>query len=71
VKAELIKYVKDFKIINERLCWLRLKAKWFSCTSTNVHVSRNEKAEETKEDFYNLLDQIIRHIASSDIKIIH
>jgi hypothetical protein len=30
-------------------------------------VSKNEKPEETKEDFYNLLDQIISHI---DIKII-
>ena len=30
--------VKDFKIINERICCLRLKAKWFSCTLINVHV---------------------------------
>ena len=30
VRREILKYVKDFKIINERICYLRLKAKWFS-----------------------------------------
>jgi hypothetical protein len=70
VKGELLKYVNDFKIINERLCWMRLKAEWFSCTLINVHVSTNEKLDETREDFYNLLLQSECHVASSDIKII-
>ena len=37
VSGEFLKYVKDFKIINERICCLRLKVKWFSCTLINVH----------------------------------
>jgi len=70
VKGEFLKYVKDFKIINERICYLRLKAKWFSCTLINVHAPTNEKMEEVREEFYNLLEQNINHIANSDIKII-
>jgi len=62
--------LKDFKATNERLCWLRLKAKWFSCTLINVHAPTNEKTEETKEEFYNLLEQTISQIASSDIQIV-
>ena len=62
--------LKDFKIINERICYLRLNAKWFSCTLINVHAPTNEIAEEVKEDFYNLLEQNINQIANSDIKII-
>jgi len=62
--------LKDFKATNERLCWLRLKAKWFSCTLINVHAPTNEKTEETKEKFYNLLEQTISQIASSDIRIV-
>jgi len=54
--------------INERICYLRLKAKWFPCTLTNVHAPANKKTEEVKEEFYNLLDQNINQIA--DIKII-
>jgi len=62
--------VKDFKIINERMCCLRLKAKWFSCTLMNVHTPTNEKTEEIKEEFYSLLEQNITQIARSDTKII-
>ena len=36
----------------------------------NVHAPKNEKMEEVKEEFYNLLQQNINQIANSDIKII-
>jgi len=69
VCGEFLKYVKDFKIINERICCLRLKAKWFLCTLINVSAPTNEKTEEIKE-FYNLLEQNMNQIPGSDIKII-
>jgi len=50
VSGELLKYVKDFKIINERICCLRLKAKWFACTHTNVPAPTNEITEEIEEE---------------------
>jgi len=43
VSAEFLKYVKEFKILNERICFLRLRAKWFSCTLVNVHAPTNKK----------------------------
>jgi exonuclease III len=70
VSGEFLKYVKDFRIINERICCSRLKAKWFSCTLINVRAPTNEKTEEIKEEFYNLLEQNMRQIAGWDIKII-
>ena len=69
VRGEFLKYVTDFKIINERICYLRLQAKWFSCTFIHVHATTNKKTEEIKE-FYNLLQQNINQIANSDFKII-
>ena len=59
VRGEFLKYVKDFKIINERIYYLRLKAIWFSYTWMNEHVPTNKKMEEVKEEFYNLLEQNI------------
>jgi len=44
--GEFLKYVKYFKIINERICCLRLNAKWFSCTLINVHAPTNEETKE-------------------------
>ena len=41
VSGEFLKYVTDFKIINERICCLRLKTKWFSCTLIIVHAPTN------------------------------
>jgi len=35
----------------------------------NVHAPTNEKMEEVKEEFYNLLEQNINQIANPDIKI--
>jgi len=51
VRGEFLKYVKDFKIIDERICYLRLKAKWFSCTLINVYAPTNKKADEIKKNF--------------------
>jgi len=45
VSGEFLRYVKDFKIISERICCLRLKAKWFSYTLINVHAPTNEKKQ--------------------------
>jgi hypothetical protein len=69
VSGEFLKYVKDFKIINERICCLRLKAKWFSSMLINVHAPTNKKMGEIKE-CYNLLEKNINQIARSDIKLI-
>jgi len=70
VSGEFLKYVRGCKIINERICCLRLKAKWFSCAVIEVHAPTNEKMEEIKEEFYSLLEQNVNQIARSDIKII-
>ena len=70
ISGEFLKYVKDFKIINERICCLRLKAKWFSCTLINGQAPTGEKTEGIKEEFHNLIEQNINQIARSDIKII-
>ena len=70
MRGEFLKYTKDIRIINERLCYLRLKAKWFSCTLINVHAPTNKNPNEIKEEFYNLLEQNLNQIANLDIKII-
>ena len=68
ISGEFLKCVKDFKIIIERICCLRLKATWFSGSLINVHAPTNEKTEEIKEEFYSLLEKNINQIAWSDIK---
>jgi hypothetical protein len=63
VRGEFLKYVQDFKIINERICYLRLKAKWFTYTLINVRAPTNKTMEVLNEELYNLLKQNINQIA--------
>ena len=51
VRGEFLKFVKDFKIINERIHYLRLKTKWFLCSLINVHAPTNEKKGGNKRRF--------------------
>ena len=62
--------IKILQTVNERICYLRLKTKRFSCSLVNVHAPTNEKLEEIKEDFCNLLEHSINQIVNLDIKII-
>jgi hypothetical protein len=47
-KGEFLKYLKEFKIINERMFYLKLKAKWFACTLINVQAPKEKKEEVNK-----------------------
>ena len=51
VTGEFLNFIKDFKIINERICYLRLKTKWFSCSLINVHAPTNEKNRGNERRF--------------------
>jgi hypothetical protein len=51
VSGEFLKYVKDFRIINERKCCLRLKAKWFSCTQINVRGKQMKNGRHKRRIF--------------------
>ena len=48
VGGEFLKCVKDFKIVNERICCLRLKDKWFSCTLINVRPCTNKQKKRKR-----------------------
>jgi hypothetical protein len=41
-----------FEPINERICKLRLKGKYYNITIINIHTPTEEKDEDTKERFY-------------------
>lgn len=62
--------VIKFEAVSERLCFLRLKAKHRKLSLINVHAPTEEKSEEEKEEFYELLENIYQRLPESDMKII-
>ena len=70
VKEEALPQVIDFQAINERICVLRLKGKWFNITLINAHAPTEEKPDEDKDEFYLSLEDQVDSSPRQDIKII-
>lgn len=62
--------VKDFRPIDDRMCTLRMKGRFFNITFMCVYAPTEEADEETKDAFYAHLEQEIDCIPKHDIKII-
>jgi hypothetical protein len=56
--------------INDRLCSLRVRCKYYNVTIINVHAPTEDKSTEVKEEYYDELERLIARIPSRDIKIV-
>jgi exonuclease III len=61
--------ILDFRAINERICILRVKTRFFNVILINVHAPTKDKDSGYKEEFYQKLDKAYHHAPSNDIKI--
>ena len=66
MKANII----DFKPLTPRMCKIRLRGIFFNYTIINVHAPTDDKPEEEKDDFYDLLENAYASSRRHDIKII-
>ncbi|XP_072401708.1 uncharacterized protein [Diabrotica undecimpunctata] len=71
VIAKILKSaVIDFKPINERICYIRLKGKWFNLTIFSIYAPTEDAEEDRKDEFYELLDQKYKAAPKHDVKIV-
>jgi hypothetical protein len=61
--------VIGFEPINERLCILRVRGKFNNTTMICAHAPTEENDDESKETFYEKLDQIYHRAPAHDTKI--
>lgn len=66
VKSEII----DFRAVNERICILRLRARFFNVTLFSVHAPTEDAEEEHKNVFYEDLNNEISRVPRHDVKIV-
>ena len=62
--------VIGFNPVDERLCTLRIRGKFFNYTLINVHAPTEDKDSEDKEAFYEKLLDVYDGAPNRDIKII-
>ena len=59
VGPRLKSVIIDFKAINDRLCTVRMRGKFFNISLINVHAPTEEKKVEEKDLFYGRLTRTI------------
>ena len=70
VDARWGKHIIDWKPINERICMLRLRGRFFNYSIINVHAPHNGRPDEEKERFYSELERAHDYCPKHDIKIV-
>jgi hypothetical protein len=56
--------------VDERICCLHIKGKFFNCSLINIYASTEEKCEDEKEAFYTVLEETYDSCPRNYIKIV-
>jgi exonuclease III len=70
VNRKLKSCILNFDPVDEHICYLRMKGKFFNTTIIFVHAPTEEKDETIKNSFYDRLDRTYQKMPKHDIKII-
>jgi len=62
--------VMNFNPVNDRLCTIRIRGKFFNITIINGHAPTEDKDDETKSTFYEKLQALLDRIPHRDVKIL-
>ncbi|KAL4143945.1 hypothetical protein QTP88_006193 [Uroleucon formosanum] len=69
IKNSILPNVVRFEPINDRICYVELKGKWFNILLINCYALTEEKSEEIKNAFYEELDRIYDALPTGKPKI--
>jgi endonuclease/exonuclease/phosphatase family metal-dependent hydrolase len=59
-----------FEPVNERICKLRIRGRFYNTTLITVHAPTEEKDDAVKEKFYDDLENVVEKCQANDMKII-
>jgi endonuclease/exonuclease/phosphatase family metal-dependent hydrolase len=62
--------VINFTPINERLCVMKIKGRFFHYSLINIHAPTKDTEEEAKDEFYEQLEQAYAACPSQDVKLV-
>ena len=62
--------VKRVGFISDRLSYIVLRGCWCNIIVLNVHATREEKSDDSKDSFYEELEQVFYHFPKYHMKIL-
>jgi hypothetical protein len=70
VDSKFNQMVKNYTPINERLCVIRIKGRFFNYSLINIHAPTDDSDEEAKDQFYEQLERAYAACPSHDVKLV-
>ena len=61
VHRKIVSTVKRVEFVSDRLSYIVLRGRWPNIILVNVHAPSEEKSEESKDSFYEELEQVFDH----------
>ncbi|XP_052562932.1 craniofacial development protein 2-like [Culex pipiens pallens] len=61
--------VIKWKVVNDRICVLRIKGKFFNYSLINIYAPTNDKPDDDEDAFYERLDKTYGECPRHDVKI--
>ena len=62
--------VKRVEFVSDRLSYIVLRGRWLNIIVVNVHAPSEEKSDESKDSFYEVLEQVFDHFPKYHMKML-
>ena len=70
VHRRIVSAVKRVEFVSDRLSCIVLRGHWHNIILLNVHAPSEEKCEDSKDSFYEELEQVFGHFPKYHMKIL-
>ena len=70
VHRRIISAVRRVEFVSDRLSYIVLRGRWRNIILVNVHAPSEEKSEESKDSFYEELEQVLDHFPKYHMKML-
>src|SRR5215468_1335688 len=70
VHQRIASAVKRVEFVSDRISYIVLRGRWCNIIILNVHAPSEEKSDESKDSFYEELEQVFYHFPKYHMKIL-
>jgi len=70
VHCRIVSAVKRVEFVSNRLSYIVLRGRWHNIIVVNVHAPSEENSDESKDSFYEELEQVFDHFPKCHMKML-
>jgi len=70
VHKRIVSAVKGVEFVSNRVYYIVLRGRWCNIIVLNVHATNKEKSDDSKDSFYEELEQVFDHFPNYHMKVL-